>query len=62
MDLQKESLLLHEKFQGKLTVDVKMPLNSMKDLSLAYSPGVAEPCRKIHDHPEKVYDYTIKAI
>ncbi|PAE26671.1 MULTISPECIES: malic enzyme-like NAD(P)-binding protein [Bacillaceae] len=60
MDLQKESLLLHEKFQGKLTVDVKMPLNSMKDLSLAYSPGVAEPCRRIHDQPEKVYDYTIK--
>ncbi|MCS0671415.1 NADP-dependent malic enzyme [Cytobacillus firmus] len=60
MDLQKESLLLHEKFQGKLSIDVKMPLNSMKDLSLAYSPGVAEPCRKIHDQPEKVYDYTIK--
>lgn len=60
MDLQKESLLLHEKFQGKLTVDVKMPLNSMKDLSIAYSPGVAEPCRRIHDQPEKVYDYTIK--
>lgn len=60
MDLQKESLLLHEKFQGKLKVDVKMPLNSMKDLSLAYSPGVAEPCRRIHDQPEKVYDYTIK--
>ncbi|KON88765.1 malate dehydrogenase [Sporosarcina globispora] len=60
MDLQKESLLLHEKFQGKLTVEVKMPLNSMKDLSIAYSPGVAEPCRKIHDQPEKVYDYTIK--
>ncbi|MBU8768861.1 NAD(P)-dependent malic enzyme [Cytobacillus oceanisediminis] len=60
MDLQKESLLLHEKFRGKLSIDVKMPLNSMKDLSLAYSPGVAEPCRKIHDQPEKVYDYTIK--
>ncbi|MBG9542441.1 NAD(P)-dependent malic enzyme [Cytobacillus firmus] len=60
MDLQKESLLLHEKFQGKLTVDVKMPLNSMKDLSIAYSPGVAEPCQRIHDQPEKVYDYTIK--
>jgi malate dehydrogenase (oxaloacetate-decarboxylating) len=60
MDLQKESLLLHEKFKGKLSVDVKMPLNSMQDLSLAYSPGVAEPCRKIHDQPEKVYDYTIK--
>ncbi|MBU8729066.1 NAD-dependent malic enzyme [Cytobacillus oceanisediminis] len=60
MDLQKESLLLHEKFRGKLSIDVKMPLNSMKDLSLAYSPGVAEPCRKIHDQSEKVYDYTIK--
>jgi malate dehydrogenase (oxaloacetate-decarboxylating) len=59
-DLQKESLLLHEKFKGKLSVDVKMPLNNMKDLSLAYSPGVAEPCKQIHAHPEKVYDYTIK--
>ncbi|MBT2689390.1 NAD-dependent malic enzyme [Bacillus sp. ISL-47] len=60
MDLQRESLLLHEKFKGKLSIDVKMPLNSMKDLSLAYSPGVAEPCRQIHNVPEKVYDYTIK--
>mgnify|MGYP005828983569 FL=1 len=59
-DLQKESLLLHEKYKGKLSIDVKMPLNSMKDLSLAYSPGVAEPCSQIHKHPEKVYDYTIK--
>ncbi|SEM21463.1 malate dehydrogenase (oxaloacetate-decarboxylating) [Mesobacillus persicus] len=59
-DLQKESLLLHEKYKGKLSIDVKMPLNSMKDLSLAYSPGVAEPCSQIHQHPEKVYDYTIK--
>lgn len=59
-NLQKESLLLHEKFKGKLSVDVKMPLNNMKDLSLAYSPGVAEPCKQIHAHPEKVYDYTIK--
>lgn len=59
-NLQQESLLLHEKFKGKLSVDVKMPLNSMKDLSLAYSPGVAEPCKQIHSAPEKVYDYTIK--
>jgi malate dehydrogenase (oxaloacetate-decarboxylating) len=59
-NLQKESLMLHEKFKGKLSVDVKMPLNNMKDLSLAYSPGVAEPCKQIHAHPEKVYDYTIK--
>jgi malate dehydrogenase (oxaloacetate-decarboxylating) len=59
-DLQKESLLLHEQYKGKLSVEVKMPLNTMKDLSLAYSPGVAEPCEQIHAHPEKVYDYTIK--
>jgi malate dehydrogenase (oxaloacetate-decarboxylating) len=59
-DLQKESLLLHEQYKGKLSVEVKMPLNTMKDLSLAYSPGVAEPCGQIHAHPEKVYDYTIK--
>lgn len=59
-NLQKESLLLHEKYKGKLSVDVKMPLNSMEDLSLAYSPGVAEPCKQIYTTPEKVYDYTIK--
>jgi malate dehydrogenase (oxaloacetate-decarboxylating) len=59
-NLQKEALFIHEKFKGKLSVEVKMPLNSMKDLSLAYSPGVAEPCKQIYDQPEKVYDYTIK--
>lgn len=59
-NMQKESLFLHEKFKGKLSVEVKMPLNNMKDLSLAYSPGVAEPCKQIHAHPHQVYDYTIK--
>jgi malate dehydrogenase (oxaloacetate-decarboxylating) len=59
-NLQTESLFLHEKFKGKLSVEVKMPLNNMKDLSLAYSPGVAEPCKQIHAHPHQVYDYTIK--
>lgn len=59
-NLQKKSLLLHEKYKGKLSVEVKMPLNSMEDLSLAYSPGVAEPCKQIYSTPEKVYDYTIK--
>lgn len=59
-NLQTESLFLHEKFKGKLSVEVKMPLNNMKDLSLAYSPGVAEPCKQIHAQPQKVYDYTIK--
>lgn len=59
-NLQKKSLLLHEKYKGKLSVDVKMPINSMEDLSLAYSPGVAEPCKQIYSTPEKVYDYTIK--
>ncbi|MBT2641939.1 NAD-dependent malic enzyme [Bacillus sp. ISL-41] len=59
-NLQKKSLLLHEKYKGKLSVEVKMPINSMEDLSLAYSPGVAEPCKQIYSTPEKVYDYTIK--
>jgi malate dehydrogenase (oxaloacetate-decarboxylating) len=59
-NLQEKSLLLHEKYKGKLSVEVKMPLNSMEDLSLAYSPGVAEPCKQIYSTPEKVYDYTIK--
>jgi len=59
-NLQEKSLLLHEKYKGKLSLEVKMPLNSMEDLSLAYSPGVAELCKQIYSTPEKVYDYTIK--
>ncbi|MET3508018.1 NAD(P)-dependent malic enzyme [Halalkalibacter oceani] len=58
--IREKALALHKQANGKLSVDLKVELNSMEDLSLAYSPGVAEPCTAIHQHPEKVYDYTIK--
>ena len=45
---------------GKLTVKTTTPMNTIKDLSLAYSPGVAEPCLEIHKEPATVYDYTNK--
>jgi malate dehydrogenase (oxaloacetate-decarboxylating) len=51
---------LHKEHQGKIGVTSKVAVNNQTDLSLAYSPGVAEPCRRIHEDPEKVYDYTAK--
>ena len=61
MDYNKESLEMHEKLKGKLEVKSKVPLISKDDLSTAYTPGVAEASRKIHQNPEDVYKYTIKA-
>lgn len=60
MDYYKESLKLHEEHRGKLAVISKVPLNNKDDLSTAYTPGVAEPCRAIHKDPELVYQYTSK--
>jgi len=60
MDYYKESLHLHERLKGKIRVQGKMDVRTIDDLSLVYSPGVAEPCRAIHKDQEKVYDYTIK--
>lgn len=60
MDYYKESLKLHEKHRGKLAVASKVPLKNKDDLSIAYTPGVAEPCREIHKDPEQVYRYTAK--
>lgn len=60
MDYYKESLKLHEKHRGKLAVASKVPLENKDDLSIAYTPGVAEPCREIHKDPEQVYRYTAK--
>ena len=60
MSLKDEALQLHEKHRGKLEVRSKVPVKDAKDLSLAYSPGVAEPCKVIVNRPETVYDYTIK--
>lgn len=58
MTLRKESLYLHKKFRGKLEVRPKVSVRNMKDLSLAYSPGVAEPCKEIFRDEEKLYEYT----
>lgn len=60
MDYYKESLSLHKKLKGKIKVVPKMDVRTKDDLSLAYSPGVAEPCRAIAANEETVYDYTIK--
>src|SRR5699024_709687 len=51
---------MHRVNQGKLTTKAKVEVKNEKDLSLAYSPGVAEPCKEIHDRKETVYDYTMK--
>lgn len=58
--LREESLKLHREQQGKLTVRSKVSVKNADDLSLAYSPGVAEPCKEIHTNQRKVYDYTMK--
>ncbi|MCM8785423.1 MAG: NADP-dependent malic enzyme [Candidatus Omnitrophica bacterium] len=59
-NLSKEALKLHKKLKGKLEIKTKVPLKTRKNLSLAYTPGVAIPCLKIKENKEKVYDYTWK--
>lgn len=51
---------MHRVHKGKLETVSKVPVRNAADLSLAYSPGVAEPCKEIYDKPETVYDYTMK--
>lgn len=60
MDVYEKSLQLHEEWAGKMSTEPKCPVKSREDLSLAYTPGVAEPCRRIADNPEDVYKYTQK--
>ena len=60
MDYGAESLRIHEKYKGKLGVKSRVSIQDKDDLSIAYTPGVAEPCKKIHDNPPLVYKYTIK--
>lgn len=60
MTLREEALHLHRINKGKLESKSKVEVKNAKDLSLAYSPGVAEPCKAIYESPEKVYDYTMK--
>ncbi|MBX0359024.1 malic enzyme-like NAD(P)-binding protein [Halobacillus sp. Nhm2S1] len=59
-NLRDEALHIHRVNKGKLETHSKVPVRNARDLSLAYSPGVAEPCKEIYDHKETVYDYTMK--
>jgi malate dehydrogenase (oxaloacetate-decarboxylating) len=60
LTLREEALHMHRINKGKLETKSKVPVRNAKDLSLAYSPGVAEPCKDIYEKPESVYDYTMK--
>ncbi|KSU63971.1 malate dehydrogenase [[Bacillus] enclensis] len=60
MSLREEALHMHRVNKGKLESKSKVEVRNAEDLSLAYSPGVAEPCKVIYDKPETVYDYTMK--
>lgn len=60
MSYFEESLKLHEKYRGKISIESKVEVNTREDLSLAYSPGVAEPCLKIKENKENVFKYTSK--
>lgn len=60
MDLMKKAVEMHLEHKGKMEIVSKVPVQDSYDLSLAYSPGVAQPCLEIAENPESVYDYTIK--
>lgn len=61
MTTNEKALLLHEQWNGKLETISKTPVKSREDLSIAYTPGVAEPCKVIAEDKEAAYKYTMKA-
>jgi len=60
MNIYEEALKLHEENKGKIEVISKTKVKDMHDLAVVYTPGVAEPCRKIHEKISEVYRYTSK--
>ncbi|ENJ9654962.1 NADP-dependent malic enzyme [Clostridium botulinum] len=60
MDIKEKSLMVHKKFKGKLSIEGKIQVKNKEDLSIAYTPGVAEPCVKISEDKSLVYEYTMK--
>ncbi|WP_188399084.1 NADP-dependent malic enzyme [Sporomusa sp. GT1] len=60
MDIREEALNAHKEHQGKLQVASKMPLKNMHDLSIAYTPGVAEPCKEIALNKDLSFEYTCR--
>ena len=61
MDLSEKAIQMHKDWNGKLEVVSKSPVKTREDLSIAYTPGVAEPCKIIAKDPEAAYTYTMKA-
>ncbi|MBO4291538.1 MAG: NADP-dependent malic enzyme [Lachnospiraceae bacterium] len=61
MTTSEKALMMHEKWNGKLETVSKTPVKSREDLAIAYTPGVAEPCKVIAQDKEKAYTYTMKA-
>lgn len=61
MTTQEKAIFLHKEWNGKLETVAKSPVTSREDLSIAYTPGVAEPCKLIAENPENAYIYTMKA-
>ncbi|MCR5797772.1 MAG: NADP-dependent malic enzyme [Eubacterium sp.] len=61
MDAKKQALELHEKWNGKINTTPKCEVATREDLAIAYTPGVAEPCKEIAEDKEKAYKYTIKS-
>ncbi len=60
-DIYQKSLEMHKKYAGKLRTESNAKIETREDLSWAYSPGVAEPCREIQKDATKMYDYTLKS-
>ena len=60
MSLRDDALAFHKDARGKIAIHSKVPCATVRDLSLAYTPGVAEPCREIEKNPNDVYEYTAK--
>ena len=61
MTTNEKALLLHEEWQGKISTESKCKINTREALALAYTPGVAEPCKEIAKDKELAYKYTLKA-
>lgn len=59
-DIFERSLEMHKKLKGKLNIECRTPIETMEDLALVYTPGVAEPCRKIENDTDALWDLTIK--
>ena len=61
MDRAEKAIQMHREWNGKLVTTAKAPVKDREALAIAYTPGVAEPCKIIAENPEEAYNYTIKA-